>query len=177
MTQSIIERAMGVVQLDDATYESIEHDTSATVQAAVIVAIVGLATGIGAMADEWYAFIVAPISALVGWVVASAALFFVGTRLTASAATEADLGQMLRLYGYALVPGILNIFGLLGWFGDLVALLAGIFTLVLIVKAIMHAMEMTALRAVGTGLAALLGWIIVMLVLGLIFSVALLPFA
>ena len=34
LSQTIVERAMGVLQLDDATYESIEHDTNATTQAA-----------------------------------------------------------------------------------------------------------------------------------------------
>jgi len=49
MAQSIIDRAIGIVKLDDATYESIEHDQSATTQAAVVVGIAAVAGGIGAL--------------------------------------------------------------------------------------------------------------------------------
>lgn len=177
MAQSIIDRSKGVLMLNDPTYEEIEHDPSATTQAAIVVAVVGLATGIGAIGDEWYSIIVSPVAALIGWVVASALIFFVGTRLTPSATTEADLGQVLRLYGFATVAGIANILGFLGWFGDIIGFLAFVLTLVLIVKAIMHSLEMSPLRAIGTGLLALLGWIVVLLILGAIFSVALVPFA
>ena len=175
--EPIVQRALGIIQFNDATYEEIEHDHSATTQAAVIVLLVGLATGIGAMRDEWFSIFVSPVAALLGWIAASALIFFVGTRLTPSAKTEADVGQVLRLYGYATVPGLANIFGLLGSFGDVIGGIAALFTLVLIVKAIMHALEMTVWRAIGTGVVALVGWLLVLLVFGALFSVALIPFA
>jgi hypothetical protein len=175
--QPIIDRALGVLQLKDATYEEIEHDSNATAQAAIIVLLVGLASGIGAIGDEWYAIIVSPVAALIGWVIASALIFFVGTRITESPSTQADIGQVLRLYGFALVPGIVNILGFLGWFGDLLGFVAAVITLILIVKAIMHALEMSMLRAIATGLLALVGWIVSLLIIGLIFSIALVPFS
>ena len=102
---------MGVLQLDDATYESIEHDTNATTQAAIVVAVAGLAGGIGAIRDSGWGLIASPIGALIGWAVASFFIYFVGTRVDPVRPDEADLGQVLRLYGYASVPGIANVLG------------------------------------------------------------------
>jgi hypothetical protein len=173
MTQSIIERAMGVVQLDDATYESIEHDTNATTEAAIIVAIVGLAGGIGALDDGAAGLIAGPIAGLIGWAVASFFIYFVGTRLIPAVETQADLGQVLRLYGYASVPGIANIVGFIPVVGWIVAIIAGIWGIVCAVKAIKHALEMSTGRAIVTGILAAIVAGIVLAIVGGIFGVGL----
>src|SRR5687768_9766095 len=97
--QSIIDRAMGVLQLNDSTYEEIEHDTAATTQAAIVVAVVAVAGAIGGLSDGGSGFIYGLFSAFIWWLVGSAVIYFVGTRILASAETEADLGQVLRLVG------------------------------------------------------------------------------
>jgi hypothetical protein len=147
---------MGILQLDDATYESIEHDSNATTQAAIIVILAGLASGIGAIGDKWYAFIVNPIAQIISWVVGSAVIYFVGTRLIPSRETEADMGQVLRLLGFASVAGIANVLGFIPVLGWIIALVAGIWGIVMTVKGIMHALEMSVGRAVAT---AVLAWI------------------
>lgn len=164
---------MGVLQLDDATYESIEHDQSATTQAAIVVIAAGIATGIGAITDEWYSIFVSPVASLIGWVVGAYFVYLVGTKVIPSAATEADLGQVLRLMGFAAVTGIANIVGFIPVVGWIVALVAGIWGLVVTVKAIMHALEMSVGRAIAT---AILAWIvqgIILLIIGGIFGVGL----
>ena len=173
LTQSIIERSIGIVQLDDATYESIEHDASATTQAAIVVAIVGLAGGIGALDDSAWGLIASPIGALVGWAVASFFIYFVGTRLIPSGQTEADLGQVLRLYGYASVPGIANVLGFIPVVGWILAVIAGIWGIVCAVKAIKHALEMSTGRAIVTGILAAIVAAIVLAIIGGIFGVGL----
>jgi hypothetical protein len=177
MTQSIVERAMGILQLDDATYESIEHDTSATTQAAIIVAVAGLAGGIGAIRDSGWSLIASPIGALIGWAVASFFIFFVGTRLIPSGQTEADLGQVLRLYGYASVPSIANVLGFIPVIGAIVGLIAAIWGIVCAVKAIKHALEMSTGRAIATGILAAIVAGLVLAIIGAIFGVTLLAFA
>jgi hypothetical protein len=176
MTQSIVERAMGILQLDDATYESIEHDTSATTQAAIIVVLAGIAGGIGAVRDSGWSLIASPIGALIGWAVASFFIFFVGTRLIPSGQTEADLGQVLRLYGFASVPSIANVLGFIPVIGAIVGLIAAIWGIVCAVKAIKHALEMSTGRAIATGILAAIVAGLVLAIIGGIFGVTLLAF-
>ena len=63
---SIIPRAMGVLQLNDATYEEIEHDQAATTQAAIIVAVAALAGAIGGLDDGGSGFIAGLVGGFVG---------------------------------------------------------------------------------------------------------------
>jgi len=177
LSQTIVERAMGVLQLDDATYESIEHDTNATTQAAIVVAVAGLAGGIGAIRDSGWGLIASPIGALIGWAVASFFIYFVGTRLIPSAQTEADLGQVLRLYGYASVPGIANVLGFIPVVGGIVGIIAAIWGIVCAVKAIKHALEMSTGRAIATGILAAIVAGLVLAIIGAIFGVTLFAFS
>jgi hypothetical protein len=162
--QPIIDRALGILQLKDSTYEEIEHDSNATVQAAIIVVIAGLAAGIGAIDDEWYSIIVGPIAQIVGWIVGSAVILFVGTRIIPSGQTQADLGQVLRLIGFASVAGIANIVGFIPVVGAIVGIIVFVWGIVMTIKGIMHALEMSVGRAIAT---ALLAWIAI----GIVFAI------
>ena len=44
---SFVERVIGAIRLDPATYEEVEHDTNATWQAPVIVAAAAIFSGVG----------------------------------------------------------------------------------------------------------------------------------
>jgi hypothetical protein len=46
-SSSIVDRMRGAAMLDVATYEAVEHDTNATGQAAVVVALAAVASAIG----------------------------------------------------------------------------------------------------------------------------------
>src|SRR6478735_6837599 len=80
-SQTLVERAMGILQLDDATYESIEHDSNATTQAAAIVVVVGIASGIGAIRDSAANILLGPIGQVISWLIVSALIYFVGTKM------------------------------------------------------------------------------------------------
>ena len=177
MAQSIIDRSIGMVSLNDSTYEEIEHDQSATTQAAIVVIVAGIATGIGAIGDEWYSILVSPVAQLVAWVVGAFFIYFVGTRVIPSGHTDADLGQVLRLLGFATVTGIANILGFIPVVGALIALVAGILGIVITVKAIMHALEMSVLRAIATAILAAIVQGIILLIIGGIFGLSLLAFS
>ena len=154
LSQTIVERAMGVLQLDDATYESIEHDANATTQAAIVVVVVGLATGIGGIRDSVANILLGPIGQIISWAIVSALVYFVGTKMIPSGSTEADLGQVLRLMGYASVPAAANILGFIPYLGALIGFVAAIWGLVCTIKAIKHALEMSTGRAIATGIIA-----------------------
>jgi hypothetical protein len=175
-SQQLIDRIVGIVTLKDPVYEEVEHDQSATVQAALIVVVSGLLSGIGRIGDEWYSIIVVPVVAAIAWVVASYFIYLVGTRFIPSATTEADLGQVLRLTGFASITGAVGIISFIPVLGPIVGFVGAIWGIVIFVKAIMHALEMEVGRAIATAIGAWIMEIIVFVVLGLIFGIGLFGF-
>lgn len=125
----LLERVIGVFKLDVQTFEEIEHDQDATVQAAIVVGIVALLGAIGSgfsnvLGDGSFfgGFFGSLIWAFIGWFVWSAITYFVGTSLFNGQAT---LDEMLRVIGFAYAPQVLGIipcFGwIIGWIWSLVA--------------------------------------------------------
>ncbi|OGN93211.1 MAG: hypothetical protein A2Z71_01940 [Chloroflexi bacterium RBG_13_50_21] len=111
-------RIIGVFKLDVETFEEIEHNTSLTLPAAIIVLLVSLVSGIGNGLFNGFVhrsfisgFLGSLIGVLLGWLLWSAVTWFVGTRFFKG---EADLGQMLRVIGFAYAPMILSIIPCVG---------------------------------------------------------------
>jgi hypothetical protein len=123
-------RIIGVFKLDVNTFEEIEHDESATGQAAIVVALVallaGVGSGLGAQIGQGSfvkSFLFTLIWAFVGWFLWSAVSYFVGTNLFGGKAT---MGEMLRVIGYAQAPQLLGIIPCIGGLvGAIWALIAG----------------------------------------------------
>ena len=113
-------RFMGVFKLDSKTFEEIEHNTSLTLPAALIVVIVALIGGLGnglfnsllgSGRTFGRGFISSLIGVIVGWLIWSVVTWFVGTRLFKG---QADLGEMLRVIGFAYTPLVLSIIPCVG---------------------------------------------------------------
>jgi len=111
---SLAYRAAGASFLDGGTYEGVEHDRSATGQAAIVVLLSSLAAGIGA--SRWYGPSLAVVLAcaavaLVTWVAWAVLTLQIGTRILPGRETESNLGELLRTVGFAAAPGLLQGFG------------------------------------------------------------------
>jgi len=123
-------RIIGVFKLDVKTFEEIEHNSSLTLPAALIVLLVSLISGIGNGLFNGFihktflsGFFGSLIAVLLGWLLWSAVTFFVGTRFFHG---EADMGQMLRVIGFAYLPLVLSIIPCVGGFiGIIWAIAAG----------------------------------------------------
>lgn len=106
-------RAMGAAMLDRGTYEGIEHDSSATFQAAAIVVASSLAAGIGLSQGSpprpGILLAVAGL-ALLTWIAWAVLILQIGGRSLPERQTEVDLGQLLRTVGFAASPGLLQVF-------------------------------------------------------------------
>jgi hypothetical protein len=140
---SLQDRVIGALRLQPATFEEVEHDATATSQAATVVAIAALS---GAIATLLYSFNIVMFLAqivlgLIGWVIGSAVIYFVGTRLLPGKNTEADLGQVLRVAGFAQSPGlfgIINVIPILGW---LIGVALAIWSIVALVIGVRQALD------------------------------------
>ncbi len=169
--ERIVQRIIGILTLNDGVYEEIERDHAATTEAALIVALAGLLSGIGLTGDRWYAFIIVPVAALIGWVIGSYFIYLVGTRLIPAPNTKADLGEVLRLTGYARITAALGVFAFIPVLGWVIGLLAGLLGIVIYIKAIMHSLEMDIPRAIGTAMGSWLIQLGVIAVILLIFGI------
>jgi hypothetical protein len=123
---SLTDRMVRAARLDTRLYEEVEADTNATSQALLVVVMASLAGGVGAaigaaMGGEGAGnpiggLVVGVLSELLGWVVWSFVMYFVGTRVFKGRATY---GELLRTLGFASSPGVLLVLRfipLLGWF-------------------------------------------------------------
>jgi hypothetical protein len=170
---SLVERMIGAARLDSATYEAVEHDTSATVQAAIVVVLAALAGGIGSLGDNnaGKAFISGIIGGLIGWVAFAAAAYFVGTRILSAAGTEADLGQLLRVLGFAQVPSLITVLGFIPVLGAILGLIAFVWIILTTITALKAALEMETGRAIATAILAIIAEVIVLVIVAAIVGV------
>jgi hypothetical protein len=139
---SYAERVVGALKLNTATYEEVEHDVMATSQAAGVVALASVASGIG---EYWFLGITGIVRgaaiALLGWSVGAIVLWFVGTKIVPGKDTEADIGQLLRTIGFAGSPGLLRVLGVFPGIGHLSSVIATGWTVVATVVAVRAALD------------------------------------
>ena len=156
-------RLMGASVLDVATYEEVEADRGATVQAFLVVLAASLASGIGAsgfMHDgrpiAEGIFIWSAIS-LMAWAAWALLVFEIGGRLLPEPETRVDVGELLRTIGFASAPGLLRVFGVIPEVALPVFVLTTVWMLVAMVVAVRQALDYrSTARAIGvcaTGLA------------------------
>lgn len=151
--RSLTERMMGAAKLDVNVYEEVEHDSSATGQAAIVVAIVAVCAAIGAAGGGLGAIISALIGAFVGWLVWAGVTYLIGDKVFGGTATW---GELLRTLGFAQSPGVLYILAFIPLLGWIVRLVVWAWMLVAGVIAIRQALDFDTGKAV---LTALLGWL------------------
>lgn len=149
---SLIERMLGAARLDIDTYEEVEHDTTATSQAATVVAIVAVAAAIGSSRSGSGGLIAGLIGAFAGWLIWSGVTYLIGTALFEGKATW---GELLRTLGFAQSPGVLYVLGIIPFLGGLVRLAVWIWLLVAGIIAIRQALDIDTGKAI---LTALIGW-------------------
>lgn len=166
----IMQRAIEVATLNTRTYSEIARDPKALPEAAIVVAIVAVAAGIGGLNEGAGGLIAGIILSLLGWVISAAIIYFVGTNITGTPTTTGSVESLLRTLGYASVPRILFVFGFIWLLGGLIAFFANIWTIVTTVLAIRAALGMSLSRAIITGIVAWVASIIIQTLLIWIFD-------
>ena len=154
---SFVERMIGAAKLDVAVYEEVEADSSATGQAAGVVALAAIASAIGSWGND--NALGGLIGALLGWAIWAAVTYFIGVTLFKGTATW---GELLRTLGFAQTPGLLSIVGLIPILGAFARLLIFIWILIAAIIAIRQALDISTGKAVAV---AILGWLALMIVM------------
>ncbi len=165
----ILNRAIRVARLDFPVYREIARDANATTEAAVVVAVVALASGIGALSDSFGRVVVAVLGAFIGWVVFAGMTYFFGKNVFGAPNTQVNVESLLRTQGYAQAPGVLAFFGFIPVLGWIAALVGGIWGIVTAVVAIRETLVIGTGRAIIVGIVAAIASAIIVGLLGLIF--------
>ena len=126
----MFQRIIGIFKLDVNTFEAIEHDSDATSQAVIIVAIVAILSALGSgvaasiqKSGFFGSFISTLVWTFVGWFLWSLVSWFVGTKFFNG---EATIDEMLRVIGFAYAPQMLGIIPCIGGIvGAIWSLIAG----------------------------------------------------
>ena len=167
MAQTFVQRIVGAARLDTATYEEVEADRSATAQAAAVVGLVAVASGLGLLsAGGVSSLLMAAVGALLGWAVWAVVIYLVGAKWLPESTTRADVGQVMRTLGFAQAPGLLRVFGWVPLVGGLVYLVATLWTIASTVVAVRQALDYSStgralgVTVLGFAVNALVWWLL-----------------
>ncbi len=176
IVQTFLQRVLGATMLDRRTYEGVEADRHATLQALAVVLLASVAGGIGALGIRQMGsanVVVGAIGAMVGWVAWATLTYVIGTRLLPGPQTQADVGELLRTTGFAAAPGLLRVFGAVPSLGPLLYVVASLWMLLAMVVAVRQALDYTSTaRALAV---CVTGWalsLIVAAIIGNVFATA-----
>ena len=146
-------RMIGVLRLNSATYEDVEHDKSAIWQAVIIVVLVSAATVVGELllGDDtvvWWAIVRGVIRGVASWAAWALCTWLWGEMAFDVVDTDADWGQLARTTGYAQTPGILNVLIFIEPVGRIIYFAALAWTFACMVVAVRQSLDYTStLRA------------------------------
>lgn len=166
----ILQRAIDVATFKTRTYAEIARDPRALPEAAIIIAAVTISAGIGGLNDGTGGLLGGIILSLLGWVISSAIIYFVGTNITGTPTTSGSLESVLRTLGYAAAPRIFSFLGFIWLLGGLALFFISIWTLITTILAIRASLSMSLQRAIITGFVAWIAAILVQVLLRLIFG-------
>ena len=155
----MLARMLGVARLNVATFEDVEHDSGATLQAMLIVIAVSIATGVGTLlageADLLKDVVFGVLRSLLSWAVWALLAWFVGSKILGTRDTQADWGQLARGTGFAQTPGILKVFIFIPILGLIIELVAALWQFAAMVIAVRQSLDYTStLRAFAVVLSS-----------------------
>ena len=162
----MLARMLGAARLNIDTYEDVEKDKGATLQALLVVVIVAISAGVGGVlsgeADVGRGLAFGAIRGVLSWAVWALMAWIVGTTLLKTQETEADWGQLARGTGFAQTPGLFNVLVFLPVVGTVIAVLVFFWQLACMVVAVRQSLDYTStLRAIFVIVIALIPVVII----------------
>ena len=164
--EKMLERMLGAAQLKADTFEDVEHDRSATLQAMLVVILVSISSGVGGLLQGEIsvvnALVFGVIGGVVSWAVWALGTWIIGSTILKTADTEADWGQLARGTGFAQAPGIFSFLVFIPFVGWLIALVIFIWRFAAMLIAVRQCLDYTSTwRAFFVVLIAAIPWLII----------------
>jgi hypothetical protein len=157
------QRVKGVLILDARTFEEIEADTTANIQALLVVVAGSLAAGMGVgVRLGLVGLLRETLGGLIGWVMWAVVTWFIGAKLLPEPQTRTDMGELLRVIGYAYAPNLFAFFAFLPLLEGVIGTLVAFWLLAAMVVAVRQALDyVSTLRAAAV---VFIGWLIFVLI-------------
>jgi hypothetical protein len=171
---TLFNRVLRAAQLDKELFKEVEADTSLNQEALTVIIIVSIAGGIGsfigALMNQSFGaailgMLVSAVLGVVNYYIWAYVTHFIGTNMFPG---EADVGELLRVLGYASGPRILSLFSFIPCFGPLVGLAGGLWALVAGFFGVQEALD---LETTETLVTVVLGWVAIMIITAIVGSV------
>ena len=152
-------RVRGVLLLDVKAFEEIEADTTANLQAFIVVVSASIAAGLGAGVRLGVSGLLREtFGALIGWVMWAAVTWVIGSKLLPEPQTRTDMGELLRVIGYAYAPNLFGFFAFIPALGIIVSTVVSFWLLAATILAVRQALDyVSTWRAAAV---VLIGWLI-----------------
>jgi hypothetical protein len=166
---SFLRRLIGAALFRVPIYEEVEHDHTATGQAAAVVALVAVAAAIGSLQFGVGGLIVGILSAYVGWALWSGTCYLVGVQLFEG---TADWGELARTIGFAQAPGMLLILIAAPGVGTPIYLAVLAWMIGTVLVAIRQALDFGTGRALATALAGFVPYMLARTAMELAFGIS-----
>ena len=149
---SMVDRMLGAARLKVGTYEEVEADSGATLQAMWVVVIVSVASGIGLLGTgvDFGRLILGVVLGVAQWAILALATYWIGTGLLRTPETHATWGELARTTGFAQSPGVLRVLGFIPGFGSVIFFGVALWQFAAMVIAVRQALDYRSTwRAVG----------------------------
>ena len=167
----MIGRMLGAARLNVDTYEEVESDRGATIQALLVVILVAIAGGVGTIlqgvisgggADLLDGLVFGVIRGVVSWAVWALIAWIIGTTILKARDTEADWGQLARGTGFAQTPGLLNVLVFIPIAGVIIGVAVFFWQVAAMMIAVRQSLDYTSTwRAFGVVIIALIPVLII----------------
>lgn len=138
---SWVNRVIGAAKLRSATYEEVEADRSANLQALGVVVLSSVAGGLSMAQSGGPSIAIGIVAALVQWVLWAALIWLIGTKFLPGPETRSDIGELLRTIGFAAGPGVIRILGAIPVVGIVFRSIAWLWMLAAFVVAVRQALD------------------------------------
>ena len=149
MFGQMLERMMGAAMLNPDTFEDVEHDRGATIQAALVVILVSLSGAVGGAlsgdAGLVTGIILGIISGVVWWALWAAGCWIVGTTILNTPDTSADWGELARGIGFAQTPGLLSVLTFIPYAGWVIGVVIFIWRFIAMLMAVRASLDYTSM--------------------------------
>jgi hypothetical protein len=152
-------RAFGAARLDAAIYEEVERDSTATAQAFVIVLLAGIGSAIGRLASfDASALLAGMLVGVLGWGIWAGLALVIGAKLFPEPQTQSNPGELLRVLGFAAVPGVAQALGAVAPFRTPVLVLTEVWMILAMIIAVRQALDYTSTPRAAA--VVLVGWMV-----------------
>lgn len=158
----LFERMQRAARLDPSLYNEVERDEEATTEAFYVVVLAAAASALGTLLGSLgqgpglVGAVSEILTTVLNWLIWSYLTWLIGTRFFEGTATP---GELLRTLGFAMSPGVLNVFGFIPCFGFFIRLGVFLWQLAAGVVAVREALDFDTGRALST---VVLGWVVML---------------